>query len=276
MCSDNFSFHMKGYTALGAEGYEWMTQLDQLFKRFLQDKEYEEYHIPALIDEDVLQKCGYFSSFPHQLTVAAIADQSHYEAIAAEKTIRAEYLATDHQYLTPAACLHIYPMLKACSYPKIVTTKARVYRYEGDRLKPFTRLWDFTVRELVFVGGAEFVERQLNEVKAFALDLAQQICPEAYITNANDPFYNSQQNKIKSKLQRANALKAELVIPIKGEEVAVASFNSHGTHFSGPFEFDRSGEVVTACTGFGIERWIAACLEYNYNPVRQAAQFHTV
>lgn len=38
MCSDNFSFHMKGYTALGAEGYEWMTQLDQLFKRFYRTK----------------------------------------------------------------------------------------------------------------------------------------------------------------------------------------------------------------------------------------------
>ena len=42
--------------------------------------------------------------------------------------------------------------------------------------------------------------------------------------------------------------------------LALASFNSHGTHFSGPYQFDNGNQIVTGCVGFGLHRWLAAGL----------------
>ena len=46
-----------------------------------------EYHIPAMIDQDVLSKCGYFSTFPQHLTIAAHAKRNTYQQIAEENHI---------------------------------------------------------------------------------------------------------------------------------------------------------------------------------------------
>lgn len=266
MCSDNLFYHSEGYACFSGDTFKLMNHLDQTFKSLINDFDYEEYHIPALIDGSVLEKCGYFSSFPQHLTVAAYTDEKYFESIVNEKKVSSEYLRSSHKYLTPAACLHIYPMLED-SLPenKVITTKARVYRYEGARFTTLTRLWDFTVREIVFVGTPEFVQEKLNILKERVLAFAQKITASARINNASDHFFNSQENKIKSKIQKVNSLKFELTVPIKDIDVALASFNSHHTHFSRPFQFDQEGQIVTACVGFGLERWIAACLEHQYN-----------
>ena len=63
-------------------------------------------------------------------------------------------------------------------------------------------------------------------------------------------------------LQTKYEQKYELRIPIKDRDVSIASFNFHGHHFSIPFKFDNSRKNVSGCVGFGIERWVAACKEY--------------
>ena len=266
MCFCDKSYIRNGYACFYVSDNKLFAYLDNCFKGFIDNwEECEEYHIPAIIDGEVLEKCGYFKSFPQHLTAAAFIKPEFYGNVVANKKVNTEYIGVTNKYLTPAACLHVYPMLEGeeCMANKVITTRARVYRYEGENFNGLTRLWDFTVRELVFVGDREYVSKMLEEIKVKALSFAQKITGQAKISAANDHFYPSKENMIKIKMQQVNPFKFELLIPIKGEEVAVASFNYHDTHFSKPFNFENNNKIVTGCIGFGLERWVAACKEYN-------------
>ena len=223
-----------------------------------------EYHIPALINHEVLKRCGYFSSFPQHLTIASYINPKNYWKVAEGNIITNEIAILSDQYFTPAACLHIYPMLENEEIDKkIITTKARVYRYENSNFNGNTRLWDFTVREIVFIGNKDFVTEKLQYMKERAQEYATDIGLPAKIISATDNFYPAKKNTIKQKLQISNSLKYELVVSIDDNEVAIASFNYHDLHFSKPFNFDNCGKIVTGCVGYGLERWVATLNSYN-------------
>lgn len=228
-------------------------KIDSYFKDVALALGGSEYQIPALINKDTLEKCGYFVSFPHQITSVAILNKE----IASESS--QNYFENTELFLTPAACLHFYPMLEEKQLKEtILTTKARVYRYEDDSFDGETRLWDFTVRELVFVGEEEYVLEKLEYMKKTALEYARSVGLNAQLVPATDNFYPSRVNALKKRIQRVNLRKFELRIPIHGNEIALASFNYHGNHFSFPFKFDKQGKVVSGCVGFGLERWLSA------------------
>lgn len=261
--SDEF-YIKQGYVCYYDKYEKVYADLDALFKGFLDGMEYRNFNIPAMIDGEVLQKCGYFESFPDQISaVACIKDESVEEIMNGEK-IDESHIALHNKYLTPSACLHIYPMFDRKNIEKneVITTKARVYRCEKSGFEELTRLWDFSVREIVFIGSEEFVKENLEIIKKKAIEIAQKITPDAKLEIAHDHFYKGQKNDIKAKIQAKNEQKFELRIPIEGRDVSVASFNFHGYHFSIPFKFDKSKKIVSGCVGFGIERWIAACKEY--------------
>lgn len=267
MIFEELGFRDDTYVCLNSNGSKLFSYLDSNFVSFINQYNVEEYRIPTLIDREVLRKCGYFDSFPQHLTVPAHINERNFNEVVKEKGVKNEFLAGANKYLTPAACLHIYPMLEGKTFdkPLVITTKARVYRFEGGKFEDITRLWDFNVRELVFVGNAKYVRDSLGDLMNKALEFAKHITDQAYIESASDNFYPSAKNKVKQRIQKSNSLKNELIIPINGKKVAVASFNFHEYHFSKPFNFDNNGEIVTGCVGFGMERWIAACLEYNFS-----------
>ena len=242
-----------------------MQIVDKEFEEYALDMGAVSYHIPAMIDKEILEKCGYFGSFPHQLTVVAHAKPEFYEKISSNNRMEDINIEISPKYLTPAACLHIYPMLKnQIINKKIITTKARVYRYEDNKFNGKTRFWDFTVREIVFVGKSDYVLNCLEIMKDFTMNYSNKIGLEVKLENALDSFYPNKKNRIKSKLQTSNSLKFELITKLEDENVALASFNYHGTHFSQPFDFDQKGEIVTGCVGYGLERWVAAL---NFNKI---------
>ena len=235
--------------------------IDNHFRQVALNMGGKEVVIPAMIKRSVLERCGYFQSFPQHLTVV----NSYFnEETETDSTQQGNNSINTDMFLTPAACLHIYPMLEGENLSdSIITTKAKVYRYEGDRHDGSTRLWDFSVREIVAVGSERFVINTLSNIQKEALSYCQELKIEAEVKNATDPFYPSKRNEKIKKIQRINNLKKELVTNIDGKEVAIASFNIHGTHFSKPFNFDQSGTVVTGCVGFGLERLVAAIRSQN-------------
>ncbi|HML89648.1 MAG TPA: hypothetical protein PKA28_14485 [Methylomusa anaerophila] len=253
------------YLCFSSDSTKTLNFIDDYFKNWILAQGGQEYHVPALINRNVLEKCGYFSSFPQHLTVAGFVKPEFYPNVATDSEVKDEYIAMKEQYLTPAACLHIYPMLEGDNIKEntAITTLARVYRYEHGNFDGITRLWDFTVREIVFVGASDYVLRQLEKTKQLALEFTQKLGLSADIIEANDQFYPSQKNIIKAKLQKANSLKHELSLQIKEKQVAIASFNFHDTHFSKAFNFDDGGKIVTGCVGFGLERWLAVINENN-------------
>lgn len=252
---------MKEYICLCNKNEELFTILDNIFIDFIKKYNAEQYHVPALISGDCLKRCGYLDSFPHQLTIPTHVETSKIKSVIEKGSVSIDDIKLEDFYLTPSACLHFYPMLEDQKIEnKVLTTLTPVYRYEDKGYNSKTRLWEFTVREVLFVGSKEFVDKMMREMMEKVLDFAQRISKDASIKIANDSFYPNKKNKIKGMVQVKNNLKKELVININKEDVAVASFNYHNSHFSKAYHFDNNGSTVSGCVGFGMERWVAACI----------------
>ena len=246
---NNFADYYGDSIAFFPNATETFNTIDERFLEFVKDYRTMNVKIPSLISEEVLVKCGYFDTFPHHLTQLNAYGKNDRDS--------------RKRYLTPAACIHIYPLLKKeFKQDACYTTLERVYRYENGNFSDKERLWEFTVREFVFVGSETFVKGALNDLKQKSLLFAKEISDEAELSEACDSFLPSKENVIRQKLQLANHLKDELLLPLEDRKVAVASFNYHANHFSRPFEFDKQGKVVTGCVGFGMERWML-CINEN-------------
>ena len=242
------------YTDREVEIRKW---LENEFLGFTKNYTTHEWDIPALIDEEVLSKCGYFISMPHQLTSVGYISPSDIESVIESNSVINQNIVKSHYFLTPAACLHLYPVIGEKNlYNEIVTTKARVYRYENEKFIEGQRLWDFSVREFVGVGDNEYVKNFLNDFQKKAVELCKEIDLECELRVSNDLFYPHKLNDVRGKMQRVNKQKIELIVNSRGRELALASFNYHGVHFSRAFGFERNGKVVTGCVGFGLDRWL--------------------
>ena len=255
----NFYYDDGAYLSLYEQGAALMSAIDEKLLSFLCGYSYQEVHIPSLIHGSVLRKCGYFNSFPQHITPVGFLKERKVQG--QSETVDKEIGFNDY-YLTPAACLHIYPMLEhACKENSVYTTCEAVFRYENGDFRQSERLWEFSVREMVFVGSKKYVLDGLEFIKAKSLAFAKNVFGEGRVQEASDNFYPSRENEVKKRLQQANGLKQELLLTLEGKEIAVASFNFHDHHFSNPFHFANGGKIVTGCVGFGLERWVLCAFE---------------
>ena len=85
----------------------------------------------------------------------------------------------------------------------------------------------------------------------------------ANIKTSSDPFFLNQYQS-KAALQQRFKLKYEMnmYLPYAEKELAVASFNYHGTYFADAFQIQATdgGKVYTGCIAFGLERFAYAYL----------------
>ncbi len=231
---------------------------------------------PTLIPTRTLGRCGYFSSFPQSVSMVSHlvedldAIETFRRAHADETALRATELgalATPECCLSPALCYHCYSSLEGRELgdgPEVVTTLGKCFRYESINMTGLERLWDFTMREIVFVGTEdEVLERRQRAISLVTgqidkWDLAGQI------ETANDPFFSAAYAG-KTYAQLRSELKFELRLPA-GEtdegprEIACASFNLHQDFFGRTFSIEtRDGRpAFTSCVGWGLERWVLA------------------
>jgi seryl-tRNA synthetase len=250
----------RGYSGLFAGDAHALARLDDLARGCIPAVPTEEWHVSSLIDEEDLVKCGYITAFPSQLTVAATVAPAAFETVVRARAVTVGDLAHQRKHLTPAACLNLYPMLgqQRRADDRAVTTLTSVFRHEEGGFQDLTRMWEFKVREIVFAGTQDFVRDMLDRTLVNALDLARRLELAPRVAGASDHFYPSRANAVRQKMQVQSAFKRELLVPVEGADLAVASFNYHATHFSGPFEFDDGNRIVTGCVGFGLARWLAA------------------
>ena len=246
------------YTHLSNEQTKIFKLLEKQFSSIVEPLKLNEWFIPTLIDGDVLRRCGYFSTMPNHLTKVGVIKREILNLVSFLNEISNDDIDnSDNIYLTPAACLHFYPVLERNPLQnEVITTLARVYRYEDGNFTHLERHWDFTVREFVAVGSVEYVKEFLSYMEKQIYDYALTLYNHLSIENTNDHFYPTKQNKVKERFQLKNNLKRELVAYIEGRKLAIASFNYHDFHFSKVFNFDCSGTIVTGCVGCGMERWI--------------------
>jgi hypothetical protein len=241
---------------------------------------------PSLISERTLARAGYFSSFPQHVTFASHLKQDSEIIEGFRERQSAPNLEKPGACLAPAVCYHVYRLFQDRAVPPtgaVYNICGKCYRHEPANTADLRRLWEFTMRELVFLGPSTFVlggrDQSIAMISEF-LDV-HQLAGE--IRTASDPFFLAPDTMAKTYYQLKSDSKFEISLFLPdGERLAVGSFNSHADFFGRAFNvtIEGGGPMHSACVAFGLERWVYAFLAQHGSepgrwpdPVRTAAEF---
>jgi seryl-tRNA synthetase len=226
-----------------------------------------EYRYPTLIPTEVMRRGGYLRSFPHMLMfVTRLHGDADVYADASEASVEAQLEGLLRHYtgtalcLPPTMCYHTYAQLADAAVPaggRVFTAKGKSFRFESKYERNLERLWDFTIREIVFVGTGPAVGEQRAQLMHEICRLAERWDLSGFCETANDPFFTEDDGKNNSFAQRLLSLKYELRLDVgRGRTIAVASFNRHNDFLGDAYRIriDGGGTAHTACAGIGLER----------------------
>lgn len=230
---------------------------------------------PTLIPTTDLARCDYLRSFPHNLTFACHLPEdfnrvddfrrSHLDRDTVDSAAMRDMVSPE-ACLSPAVCYHVYALQRGRTIPAgglAYNVKGKCFRYESKNMRDLRRLWDFTMREVVFLGTRDEVfarrDEALSEMSAFLE--AHGVAGE--IRTASDPFFVAPESVGKAYFQISAETKLEVALPLGHDDfLAVGSLNYHGDFFGKAFNvLDASGGPMhSACLAFGLERWVWAFL----------------
>lgn len=268
---------------------------DRVFEEFGQQWNPTPLAVPTLIPTHVLARCDYFRSFPHYVTFvthlqedARVIDdfrRSHHTA----EDLNANAMQAMTQpdtCLTPALCYHVYHLTQESTIPASGTVYGmcgKCFRFESRNVSDMRRLWEFTMRELVFLGSRQAVTEAKERSVEIMADFLRSHRLAAEIRTASDPFFIAPEAVAKTFFQLSSESKLEvsLILP-EGERTAVASHNYHSDFFGTAFntKIEGGGPMHSVCVAFGLERWVYGFLRQHGSnpakwpdPVRNAAEF---
>ncbi|MFJ1927222.1 MULTISPECIES: hypothetical protein [unclassified Streptomyces] len=265
-----------GQVALGAPALAALDAFDGLLREII-DEEFGavEYRYPTLLPVSALHRSGYLFSFPQHLMFAARldGDVDTYREFAEEAAARQDIgdrvlhrCAPVDRCLPPTMCYHTFDQFAGATLPAentVVTAKGGSFRHESRYHRTMERLADFTIRETVFLGTAEFVREARDRFRRRATELVEQLDLAGRCEVASDPFFAGAATAMQVSSQRLLELKHELHLDVgPGESISVGSFNLHEKHFGDAFGIKGpdGGTVYSACVGFGLERLTYALL----------------
>ncbi|MEV7855275.1 hypothetical protein [Streptomyces sp. NPDC088183] len=266
----------EGLIGVGEPVLSLMDHLDSLLRALVVEEfGAREYRYPTLVSADVLRRTGYFESFPQMvMSVSRLhGDIDSYrgflDALAdggdLQEALSAHSGGFDH-CLPPTMCFHTYHQFADGPLPApsmVVTARGKSFRNESRYRRSLERLWDFTIREIVFLGTPEFVLDARGRLMERAYELVDALGLGGRCEVAGDPFFLNDTTAARAWSQRLLELKYELRLPLDGErDVSVGSFNYHEQFFGRSFGIGGAkGEpVFTGCAGFGLERFAYAFL----------------
>jgi seryl-tRNA synthetase len=226
---------------------------------------------PPVMSRAQLEKSGYLKSFPNLLGCVCGLHGTERDINAAVSRFEAggdwtTSLSPADLVLSPAACYPVYPIAASRGpLPKgglRFDVAADCFRREPSR--HLDRLQSFRMREYVCIGSpddvAAFRERWMLRAQAIARDLGLAF----RVDQASDPFFG-RVGQMKAVSQKQQALKFELLVPLRSEEqpTACMSFNYHREHFGTTWGItDAAGEPAhTGCVAFGMDRLAVAMFQ---------------
>jgi hypothetical protein len=228
------------------------------------------YRFPTLIPARYLERVGYFRSFPHSLTFAthlredldAIDHFAQQGTCDEHGTLSAppESFAGIQALLSPAVCYHLYFALADRTLPEgqvVATAVGNCFRYEAINMTSLERLWNFTMREVIFVGSKDFVLENREAARQRMSRVFAETGLAYQVESANDPFFIGEFRK-QVAFQSAFQLKYEIRarLPFKDSTLAVGSYNYHqdffGRHLN--IRLPDGSPAHTGCVAFGLER----------------------
>jgi len=224
---------------------------------------------PTLIPAQFMERVHYFRAFPHSLSFVThlredleVIDRFSETAACEQGSLNSplESFARIKTLLSPAVCYHHYlaladkPLVEGKS---ITTAVGSCFRYEAINLTSLERLWNFTMREVIFVGSKEFVLEN-REMARQRMEPFFKVLGLAYrVESANDPFFIGEFRK-QAAFQSAFQLKFEIraLLPYRNSTLAVGSYNYHQDFFGRNLNITLPDgtPVHTGCAAFGLER----------------------
>lgn len=263
-----------GRYGLGPLPARLLELFEQRYRKFGTDLAATEYRFPSLIGADVLDRCRYLRAFPHALSLVSHLRE---DLAAVQQLARDARWTNDHLEVPPGTladpkcllsstiCFHHYAWLE--NTPNLsnhtITALGRCYRYESGNLTGLERLWDFSMREFVYVGQGPYVLAQRQRSIDLALTMLDEWGLNYEILTATDPFF-IEDYSAQIMFQQAFDLKYEVAVPLpyKPKALAIGSFNYHQDFFGRSLNFtqDDGQACHTGCVGFGLERVVLAFL----------------
>ncbi len=222
---------------------------------------------PSLVGADVLDRCRYLRNFPASLNLVSHLREDHGALQEFARSVRwdGEQMVYDRHaasgvecLLSPSVCFHWYMWLRdsTLSQPRAITALGKCFRYESSNLTGLERLWDFNMREIIFVGPADYVLANRNILVKLSASLLDELGLAYEIATATDPFFVDSY-AVQAAYQQGFELKYELLAPLpySGKKLAVGSINYHQDFFGRSFAIETpEGPAHTGCIGFGYER----------------------
>jgi hypothetical protein len=232
----------------------WQGYLSRVFESL----KYEDYKAPIFIDKKILQRSHYLGHFPNQVIGAhGLKNPSKRE------------------YLTPAACLHIYPFLSGSELKSTFKSLiiAQCGRFENNKHKFPFRLSSFHMLEFVAVGSEKDIPRIRGIINRKLSHAFKSLKLSGSYHTATDAFFLD--SKGSEVMQRLKKLKQEYTVNVKGQNIALASINSHEGYFGKLFNIKINEQHAhSLCAAFGLERLAAYSLvKWGPNPRKWPKEF---
>jgi hypothetical protein len=228
---------------------------------------------PSLIGADVLDRCRYLKNFPASLNLVSHLREDHgaLQEFARSSHWDGQELVFDRDSMSRVECLlspsvgfHWYMWLRDSELPRpcAISALGKCFRYESSNLSGMERLWDFSMREIVFVGPADYVLGARDQQTGLVTGFLDELGLAYEINSASDPFF-ADSYAVQAAYQQGFDLKFELQVPLpySGKKLAVGSINYHQDFFGRSFAIGTSsGPAHTGCLAFGWERLALAFL----------------
>lgn len=241
--------------------------LDRAFLGLAAGYEAREQSYSSLLPISYLERLRYFDSFPQNIMFPSVLRTDIDAAMEFIKQTKEQHGQTPRDFhgfadrthmLAPAACFHVYHGMQneVLAADQVITTLGRCYRYESRNASLMERLWDFTMREVVFLGEEDHVRQGRESSLDLTIKLAEEWGLSGVIEAAHDPFF-MRGGRDDYELRGVPKYELRLDLPYKGGDFACASFNVHGTFFGSGTDICMADGATawTGCTAFGVERW---------------------
>jgi seryl-tRNA synthetase len=233
------------------------------------------YRFPTLISAKMLDRVNYFKAFPHSLSFVThlredlenidhFSQHTHWEGGGLNAS--PESFSKIEALNSPAVCYHWYFSLadqQLKSDHLVATAVGNCFRYESSNLTSLERLWNFTMREIIFIGHGEYVLEQRETGRQRMSDILGEFGLAYQVESANDPFFIGEFRK-QAAFQSAFQLKYEIraSLPFSGKTLAVGSYNYHQDFFGRNLNITLpdGSPIHTGCIAFGLERMAYAFL----------------
>lgn len=263
--------HGPGIVSLSGNMLSLCRALDRRLLEFASSQEARDVELPITTSLKTLNQADFFQRTPQFAQfMCTLREDSDKILDFAAKVSEADRCEAFADCLNPpqcmcrsAICLSSYPMFQGRTLTPLdfsaLTVFGKAFRNEAANVATLERLYEFSMRELIFVGDKEYVAARLDRCVRWFIGFMESCQIKGTIEAASDPFF-AQEIKALRFYQLAEQAKFEVRWhnPWSGNSVSVGSINNHGTHFSKAYNIRLAdGRIATTgCVGFGYERFV--------------------